>query len=143
MPRQPALAKLTSPSVCIYVLGTLRVENAGTRLRLPKRKIEPLLAYLALYRGEHTREKLAALFWGDYPDAAARASLRNALPFLRKAFGPHFLLTDRETIQLNPRQSVWVDALEFAANAEQFLASDSEDQVMVNLELYQGELLPD
>ena len=46
-----------------------------------------LLAYLALEPGTHAREQLTALLWGDFPEAKARASLRQALCHLRQAFG--------------------------------------------------------
>src|SRR2546425_12436481 len=46
-----------------------------------------LLAYLALEPGSHSRESLAALLWGESPEQAARASLRQALRRLRAAVG--------------------------------------------------------
>src|SRR5438309_11491617 len=46
-----------------------------------------LLAYLALEPGMHSREELAALLWGESPEHAARASLRQALRRLRAAVG--------------------------------------------------------
>jgi len=46
-----------------------------------------LLAYLALEPGAHAREQLTALLWGDFPEAKARASLRQALLHLRQALG--------------------------------------------------------
>ncbi|HWJ22897.1 MAG TPA: AAA family ATPase [Gemmatimonadaceae bacterium] len=46
-----------------------------------------LLAYLALEPGVHSREELMALLWGDFPEAKARASLRQALTHLRHALG--------------------------------------------------------
>jgi DNA-binding SARP family transcriptional activator len=46
-----------------------------------------LLAYLALEPGPHAREELAALLWGEFPDKAARASLRQALKRIRDAIG--------------------------------------------------------
>lgn len=50
-------------------------------------KAMALLAYLLLQPGSHSRERLASLLWGDYPDAQARASLRQALKQLREAVG--------------------------------------------------------
>jgi len=46
-----------------------------------------LLAYLAIERRTHSREALATLLWGDFPDAQARASLRQALAHLHRALG--------------------------------------------------------
>ena len=54
---------------------------------LPTRKTQALLAYLAVPPGRaHSRESLAALLWGDVPQAQARSSvawpctLRKSLP---------------------------------------------------------------
>lgn len=46
-----------------------------------------LLAYLAIERRAHSREALATLLWGDFPDAQARASLRQALAHLHRSLG--------------------------------------------------------
>ena len=46
-----------------------------------------LLAYLTLEAGPHTREELASLLWGDSPEGAARASLRQALKRVRAGVG--------------------------------------------------------
>jgi DNA-binding SARP family transcriptional activator len=60
----------------LYLLGSFRLESrkphgtAGREartIRLPTRKAESLLAYLALFPERHVREKLASLFWGIQP----------------------------------------------------------------------------
>ncbi len=61
-----------------------------------------LLAYLALENGPHTREELAALLWGDSPEAAARASLRQAIKHLREGLGAA-LRVDRRSVELAGR----------------------------------------
>src|SRR5947208_3845721 len=53
-----------------------------------------LLAYLALEPGSHSRESLAALLWGESPEQAARASLRQALRRLRAAVGDELRIGD-------------------------------------------------
>ena len=76
----------TQFNLCLF--GAFRLEpRGGDAIRLPRRKVELLLAYLALNPGAHAREKLAALFWGDTPDTQARQSLRTALATLRKKIG--------------------------------------------------------
>ena len=62
----------------VRLLGALALERDGQPLRLPRHKVESLLAYLLLHPQSHTREKLATLCWGDVPDAQARHSLRTA-----------------------------------------------------------------
>jgi DNA-binding SARP family transcriptional activator/predicted ATPase len=68
----------------------------------PFAKMEALLYYL-LVTGEATRESLAALFWGDMVDDAAKKNLRNTIYLLKKMFSVDFLITSsRSKIGLNP-----------------------------------------
>ena len=127
----------------LYLLGSFRIERDSHPIHLPRRKVESLLAYLVLYPQVHSREKLAALFWGDFSDAQARKSLRTALPILRKELGDDLLLSDRESVQLNPAFPLWVDAREFEKQATAFLSSVSPDPSQLNVDRYQGELLVD
>ena len=68
----------------LFLLGTFRIERDAHPIALPTRKVESLLAYLALFPEPHPREKLAALLWGDSTDEQARHSLRSALTTLPK-----------------------------------------------------------
>jgi DNA-binding SARP family transcriptional activator len=52
-----------------------------------------LLAFLILEPGPHSRERLASLLWGEHSDAAARASLRQALMQLRSVAGDSLRVT--------------------------------------------------
>jgi DNA-binding SARP family transcriptional activator len=67
------MARLT-----LTLLGGFQVGlDGGPSLALPTRKIQALLAYLALPPGRvHSRDKLAALLWGDLSQGHARNSLR-------------------------------------------------------------------
>jgi DNA-binding SARP family transcriptional activator/nucleoside-triphosphatase THEP1 len=68
----------------------------------PFAKMEALLYYL-LVVGEATREGLAALFWGDMADHAAKRNLRNTIYLLKKMFSVDLLITSsRSKIVLNP-----------------------------------------
>jgi DNA-binding SARP family transcriptional activator len=58
-----------------------------------------LLSVLALEPRAHRREELTTLLWGEYPDARAKASLRQALMHLRQAIGSR-LRVDRSTVEL-------------------------------------------
>ena len=114
--------------------------EGGALLSLPTRKGQALLAYLAVPLGQaHLRDKLAALLWGDTPDEQARRSLRQALFTLRKALGragPTLLLTDGETLALNP-EGVEVDVARFEQAVEEGTAAALERAAM----LYRGDLL--
>src|SRR5712692_6927401 len=97
----------TSALIRLHLFGSFRLERDEQPVDLPTRKVASLLAYLALHPEPHAREKIATLFWGDSSDEHARRSLRTALAALRKELGNDLLLTDRETVQLNPQQSLW------------------------------------
>src|SRR5262245_65867743 len=89
----------------LTLLGGFRARLDGDQpLVIPIRKAQALLSYLALPLGQaHSREKLAALLWGDMRDAQARAGLRQALFALRKAFGASSpLRMVGETVGLDP-----------------------------------------
>ena len=122
----------------LYLLGGFRLERISVperdaeRVHLYSRKVESLLAYLALFPQEHAREKIAALLWGDSTDEQARGSLRRALNNLRQQLGADALLTDRETVQLNPDFPLWCDAVEFKTQNAEF-----------KIQNYSGELLSD
>jgi DNA-binding SARP family transcriptional activator len=74
-----------------------------------------LLAFLLLEAGPQPRERLAALLWGEHPDEAARASLRQALMQLRGVLGDALRVT-RPTVEV--AASVGCDAVEFLAAAD-------------------------
>ena len=81
--------------LCLFLLGAFRLERGGQTVHFHTRKVESLLAFLALHPDAHSREKLAALFWGDVGDEQARLSLRVALSTLRKELGDDLVLADR------------------------------------------------
>src|SRR4051812_40784675 len=74
----------------LTLLGGFEVRaSTGTALRLPTRKTQALVAYLALEtQAKHARAKLAALLWGEVPDQQAGYSLRHALSEIRRVLGP-------------------------------------------------------
>ncbi|HEX9076869.1 MAG TPA: BTAD domain-containing putative transcriptional regulator, partial [Anaerolineae bacterium] len=130
----------------VFLLGAFRVERDSHPLHLTHRKVELLFAYLILHPQEHSREKLAALFWGDSSDIHARHSFRTALTAIRKAFGDKILLADRTTVQINPAYPIWVDAVEFERTVEGAPSAESAPSAQGDpsaLDLYQGDLLAD
>ena len=110
----------------------------GAQLALPTRKDKLLLAYLALSGGRpQSRERLAALLWGDRAEAQARDSLKQALAELRHAFrqaGLDPLRADRESVAFDPA-AIEIDANEFARLAMQPSACAKA------IALYRGDLL--
>lgn len=115
------------------MLGPFRFEGVKGSMNLPTRKVQSLLAYLILHPGEHPRETLATMFWGDSTDVQARDLLRTALKHLRQHLSPDLLLADRETVQLNPVFPLWADAREF----EKQVTTAPQSAIV----LYRGDLL--
>lgn len=113
--------------------------DSGIPVALVARKGQALLAYLALRRGQpQTRDKLAALLWGDTPEEQARNSLRQTLFTLRRALAevPDWLVAEGETLAINPR-AVWVDALAF----EEAVEAATPEALARAAALYTGDLL--
>jgi DNA-binding SARP family transcriptional activator len=108
-----------------------------------------LFAYLLTYRDRpHTRDLLAGTFWPDLPDAVARRRLSQALWQIRKALAPHpVLLTEHDTVQINPDLPLWLDIEEFARHKAQCLGESPapESEAIVHCELclehYRGDFL--
>ncbi len=91
-----------------------------------------------------SREKLMDLLWPRMPQASAQANLRQTLYRLRKLIpevngnnGKYvpFLITNRKTIQINPKADYFADVHEFAS-----LVGDDPEQA---IELYRGDFLAD
>ena len=128
----------------LYLLGTFLLQSDAETLHLPRRKVEALLAYLVLHPQAHTREQLAALFWGDVSDDAARTSLRTALGVLRKHLDAEILLVERATIQLNPAFPLWTDTRELERVHHAIFSAHqifSDRELEACGDLYRGELL--
>ena len=85
----------------IRLLGSPAVSFTDGRPAGPEfgAKALALLAYLTLELRAHSREELAGLLWGDSPESAARASLRQTLRAIRASLGD-ILRTDRSLVQL-------------------------------------------
>jgi DNA-binding SARP family transcriptional activator/predicted ATPase len=125
----------------LTLLGGFEARPAsGASLKLPTRKAQALLAYLATPPGRsHSREKLAALLWGDRSDGQARDGLRHALLVLRRALaeGPASVLRiERQTVALDPA-GVDVDVADFEAR----VAHGTPEALEQAADLYRGDFL--
>lgn len=141
----PGSGWVTDASFRLRLFGPFELTRHGAPVRLPTRKIECLLAYLVLRPERHSREKLAALLWGEVPDEQARVSLRYALAMLRKQIGGELLDADRETVQLNPSFPLWVDAAAISGSGLRRFdpGSISIEELKSKIEDYRGDLLAD
>jgi len=127
----------------VRLLGQFDVRLDGKRVTIPSRAGQSLLAYLTLTAGtSHRREKLAGILWPDITEENARKNLRQELWRIRKAIsggqpaGKEYLLADEITLTFNRDSEYWLDV-------SQIERHDLDLQsLIVNLSLYQGELLP-
>ncbi|MFO7537376.1 MAG: tetratricopeptide repeat protein [Chloroflexota bacterium] len=106
----------------LNLLGTFQAVLDGHPLTTFRSdKVRALLAYLAM-EGERpqSRDTLANLLWSDYPQDAARTSLRQALSNLRRTLAPLELIAEpllsitRQDITLaGSHPNIWVDTHRF------------------------------
>jgi DNA-binding SARP family transcriptional activator/tetratricopeptide (TPR) repeat protein len=96
----------------LRLLGEFVVERDGAPVATTGPTAR-LLAHLALAAGPVDRSALAARFWPDAAEPAARANLRTAVWSLRKALGEEAVLTTRTAVGLDPAVC-WVDVLDVA-----------------------------
>ena len=124
-------------------------------------KVVALLVYLAAEpETAHRRETLMTLLWPGMPDSSARANLRQVLFRLKQAI-PDFvaegttlplLITNRQTIQLNPAGALFIDTVQFETYLQQVQTHDHVDLMTCQLcrqnlvaatKLYSGHFLAD
>ena len=107
----------------VHLLGGLKLTWDGEPvLTIPGRAARSLLAYLVIHRDRaHARNHLTGLCWPDLPDRVARRRLSQALWQIRHTLrarsrggaqppsGPPILLTEGDSVQLNPDLPLWLD----------------------------------
>ena len=132
-----------SPRIELCLLGRFAARLATVTPRIvqisaPKRRA--VLAYLAMQPSlMETRERLAALLWGDGSDKQARQSLRQCLVALRRELAPveaELLVIERDAVGLRP-DLVKVDARELLDLAASVETASTEGAFA----LYRGEFL--
>ena len=129
------------PVVSLALLGGYQARlGVGSAVTLPTKKAQALLAYLALHQGQpQSRDKLAALLWGEADDLHARQSLRQAVAAIRQALpdlAEESLVFDGDAIEV-ARGAVEVDARVFEE-----LATDPTTAALEKATaLYRGDLL--
>lgn len=67
-----------------------------------------VFAYLIVEQGEHARDRLADLLWGETPERRARASLRVALHSVRQELADYLIVT-RKTVAFDRSQLYRLD----------------------------------
>ena len=102
------------------------------------RKAEAMMIYLVCNSGNHEREFLANLLWGELPQERAMANVRLTLNNLRNIFGEVFE-ANRQIVGIRPETSYWLD-VEHLDNLSIDLGDDI-DHLQAVLQLYKGNFL--
>jgi DNA-binding SARP family transcriptional activator len=128
------------PQLSLKLFGAFKARlDDGAALTLPA-KGQALFAYLALHPEQAlSRERLAALLWGDMGNEQALRNLRHTVFTIRKATGGRLtaIVADGHALGLEPA-IVSVDALEF----ERLIAENATpDALRAAAALYTGDLL--
>ena len=105
------------------MFGGVTIAYAGLEIRLNIRKMQALLALLALERTRCTRDLLMGRLWSDVPEDNARASLRQNIYQLKQTLselGCDYLVSDKLGLELLPHSlETDVDAVLQAAEQGQ------------------------
>jgi DNA-binding SARP family transcriptional activator/tetratricopeptide (TPR) repeat protein len=105
-PAEVAATAASQPKLHVSVLGGAHFSYGGREIELRNRKARAIFAYLALTQtGEEQREKLAGLFWSEFSEQNARATLRQAIHEFREALqeaGCSALSGSRSAVGLRP-----------------------------------------
>jgi len=141
------MLKLCMPHLRISLLGPFSaILDDQPISQFRTNKVQALLIYLAAERDHpHQREALMTLLWPDMPLESAQVNLRQTIYRLRQAITEinhtdsgktiPFLITDRQTVQLNPDTDIFIDIDAF----ESYIKKDPVKAI----ELYHGDFLTD
>ncbi len=104
--------------LAIQLIGAPQFQLDHIPVTAGRRAVVALLAYLAVRDGEHpnqrhSREALAALLWTEYEEAKALSNLRHTLWEVAQFIGEGWVITEHETIFLNPRADITLDVAQF------------------------------
>jgi len=126
----------------IRLLGSPQITRDGSPApNFISNKVPALLAYLAVTRRAHSRDKLAALLWGEMTDADAKNNLRQALTNLRK-IAEDELTISRDSIEFTGE--VFLDSTQFDSTLRLASSLDPEVASVIltdSLALYRGDFL--
>ncbi len=124
------------PKLRIHLLGPLEVIVGDRPISVDTRKALAIVALVAAEGRPFARDELAAMFWPDADDEAARGALRRTLSALRSAVGPVGIAIDRARVSVDPA-TTWVDLLEL----ERLAASDRDADLEAAAALARGPFL--
>jgi DNA-binding SARP family transcriptional activator/tetratricopeptide (TPR) repeat protein len=125
-----------APVLIIRLLGPLEVVVGGRPVVVDTRKALAIVALIAAESRPFARDELAAMFWPEADDEAARGALRRTLSALRSAVGGYGLVIERTRVGLD-RAASTVDLREL----ERLAASSSPADLEAAATLARGPFL--
>lgn len=137
------------PLLNIQLLGDFQFSFRDEPIRtFNAERPQALLCYLLLHRrAPQSRHHVAFNLWPDSSESQALSNLRNLLHRIRRAL-PHaddFIVADKLTLQWRADAQYLLDVAQFEAALERAKSTDLaevEQQLVVAVELYRGDLLP-
>ncbi|MFN2196052.1 MAG: BTAD domain-containing putative transcriptional regulator [Anaerolineales bacterium] len=126
----------------LNLLGSPEIKLRGKEIQTDRRKAVALLTYLALDERRHSREKLAAFFWGDYQQGSALAYLRRTLWELGQMLEDEWIEADRDTVCFIAENCrIDVKNLLDAVNSGIFQDRDGLSRLTFVADTYRGDFL--
>ncbi len=134
--------------IAIELFGAPTAYVDGLPVYIRRRKALALLVYLATSQRMHGRDELAALFWPEQAQQAARGNLRRAIFSLHRLLGSTAPHLDGDRVDLLVGLDIAVDVVEFRALVKQArrgsgLVASAAAEMIDNLEhavaLYQDD----
>jgi DNA-binding SARP family transcriptional activator/tetratricopeptide (TPR) repeat protein len=101
----------------IRLLGPLEIAVDGRPIVVDTRKALAIVALVAAEGRPFARDELAAMFWPEADDEAARSALRRTLSVLRTAVGASGLIIERTRVAIDQATSVDLTELERLATS--------------------------
>jgi DNA-binding SARP family transcriptional activator len=128
------------------ILGPLEVVHDGRPVRLDRRRLRALLAFLLLHANELvSADRLIDEVWGPEPPKTAGASLQNYISRLRKAIGAEFIVSQTAgyLLQVDPERFDLARFERLTAEAHGADPRERAEKLRAALSLWRGPALED
>lgn len=145
------------PALQVRLFGGFDIQFDGEPLApIPSRIARSLLGYLIVKQERaHPRERLAAVFWPEFPDARGRRRLSHTLWQIQDALselptGATYVHATPDTLSFDHEPPSWIDVADFERRVERFrplpgaprqLQAADLAELREAVELYRGDLL--
>jgi len=131
----------TQLNLRVQLLGPFEVILAdGTPLDLGSRKAQALFAYIIMMNKPVPRDTLAAFFWSEMTEQAAKNNLRTTLALLKRSL-VSFLDITSATVTFHHSHPYSLDAEAFQHLAPSAIATQNLAKLQKAVDLYKGDFL--